>query len=82
MAGIVLAEAGNAIIYRSVPWAHSITSLKTQSFPKGAVPRHLMQYLFKKGGDPATCARETMGMAGSTRVRGMNACISRLLKRG
>ena len=82
MAGISLAEAGNAIIYRSVPWAKSITSLKTRSFPKGSVPRHLMAYLFKKGGDPATCARETVGMAGSARIHSMNACISRLRRKG
>jgi len=82
VAGIALTEAGNAIIYQSVPWAHHITSLKTQSFPKGAVPKHLMAYLFKTGGDPATCARETIGLAGANRVRSMNACISRLKKRG
>lgn len=82
MAGIALTEAGNAIIYRSVPWARTITSLKTQSFPKGAVPRHLLPFLFKPGGDPATCARETVDLAGAARVRGMNACISRLKKKG
>jgi len=82
MAGIMLAEAGNAIVYRSVPWAHTIVSLKTQSFPKGAVPKHLMAFLFKKGGDPATCARETADLSGSARVRSMNACISRLKGKG
>jgi len=81
MAGIMLTEAGNAIVYRSVPWARTITSLKTQSFPKGAVPPHLMGYLFKPGGDPATCARETQALAGASRVRAMNSCISRLRKR-
>lgn len=82
MAGIVLAEAGNAIIYQSVPWSKNIISLKTQSFPKGSVPRHLLPYLFKTGGDPATCARETVGLAGANRVRSMNACVSRLRKKG
>jgi len=82
MAGIMLAQAGDAIVYRSVPWARTIVSLKTQSFPKGAIPRHLMPYLFKKGGDPATCARETVDLAGAARVRAMNACISRLKKKG
>jgi len=82
VAGIALTEAGNAIIYQSVPWSKNIVSLKTASFPKGAVPRHLLPYLFKPGGDPATCARETVGMAGAARVRGMNACISRLKKKG
>jgi len=81
MAGIMLTEAGNAIVYQSVPWARHITSLKTQSFPKGAIPAHLSGYLFKAGGDPATCARETLGKAGATRVRAMNACISRLKKK-
>ena len=80
MAGIALTEAGNAIIYSSVPWAHKMVSLKTQSFPKGAVPAHLMSYLFKAGGAPTTCAKETSGKSGATRVRAMNACVSRLLK--
>ena len=76
-----LLQAGNAIIYNSVPWSKRLISLKTRSFPKGAVPAHLMGYLFAKGGDPATCARETMDKAGATRVHAMNACISRLRKR-
>ena len=78
MAGIMLTDAGNAIVYQSVPWARHIVSLKTQSFPKGAVPPHLSGYLFTKGGDPATCARETINLKGSTRVRSMNACVSKL----
>jgi len=82
MAGIPLTAAGNAIIYPSVPWSRRLFSLKTQSFPKGAVPRHLLGYLFKAGGDPATCARETVGKSGATRVLAMNSCISRLRKRG
>jgi len=82
MAGILLTNAGNAILYNSVPWSHRLVSLKTQSFPKGAVPRHLLSYLFKKGGDPATCARETVDKSGAARVLAMNACISRLKKKG
>lgn len=82
MAGIALTEAGSAIIYPAVPWSRRLFSLKTASFPKGAVPRHLLQYLFKKGGDPATCARETAELSGAARVRGMNSCISRLKKKG
>ncbi|MBA7701807.1 hypothetical protein ES703_110553 [subsurface metagenome] len=82
MAGILLTNAGNAIIYPSVPWSRRLFSLKTQSFPKGSVPRHLMGYLFKKGGDPATCARETADKSGAARVISMNACISRLKKKG
>jgi len=81
MAGILLTNAGNAILYNSVPWSHRIVSLKTQSFPKGAVPAHLLGYLFEKGGDPATCARETADKSGAARVISMNACISRLRKR-
>lgn len=76
MAGILLNQAGNAIVYRSVPWAHSIFSLKIQSFAKGSVPAHLVGFLFKKGGDPAACAAETKGMSGAARVLGMNACVS------
>lgn len=81
MAGIPLNEAGNAIVYPSVPWSHRLFSLKTASFPKGAVPAHLMGYLFERGGDPATCARETADKSGATRVRAMNSCISRLRKK-
>lgn len=78
MAGILLTQAGSAIVYPSVPWSHRLFSLKTQSFPKGAIPPHLDGYLFKKGGDPATCARETADKSGAARVISMNACISRL----
>ena len=81
MAGIPLNQAGNAILYNSVPWSHRLVSLKTQSFPKGSVPRHLMGHLFKPGGDPATCARETADKRGATRVHAMNACISKKLKK-
>jgi len=76
MAGISLTEAGNAIVYPAVPWSKRLFSLKTRSFPKGSVPRHLLQYLFKKGGVPATCARETADKAGAARVHAMNACVS------
>ena len=76
-----LLQAGNAILYNSVPWSKRLVSLKVRSFPKGAVPAHLMSFLFAKGGDPATCARETIGKAGATRVHAMNSCISRLKKR-
>jgi len=82
MAGIPLSAAGDAIVYPSVPWSRRLFSLKTQSFPKGAVPRHLLPFLFKAGGDPATCARETIAKSGATRVRSMNSCISRLRKKG
>jgi len=81
MAGISLVEAGKGIIYQSVPWAHNITSLKRASFPKGSVPDHLVPYLFKKGGIPATCASETANLSGASRVRAMNACVSAKKKR-
>jgi len=80
LAGIPLTAAGNAIIYNSVPWSHRLVSLKTQSFPKGAVPDHLMPYLFKKGGVPASCARETADKSGAARVHAMNSCVSVALK--
>ena len=80
MAGIPLTAAGNAIIYNSVPWSHRLVSLKTQSFPKGAVPSHLMPYLFKPGGVPAECARKTADKSGAARIHGMNACVSVALK--
>ncbi len=82
MAGILLTAAGNAIVYPAVPWSKRLFSLKTQSFPKGAVPRHLLSFLFKKGGAPATCAAETRDKSGAARVMVMNSCISRLLKKG
>ncbi|GAI72367.1 unnamed protein product [marine sediment metagenome] len=82
MAGIPLTMAGEAIVYPAVPWSKRLFSLKTRSFPKGAVPRHLLGFLFKKGGDPATCAKETVDKRGATRVVAMNACISRLRKKG
>ena len=76
MVGVRISEAGNAIIYRSVPWAKSPFSLKRESFPKGAVPPHLRPYLFKKGGIPAQCAAETANLKGAARVTAMNACVS------
>jgi len=82
MAGIPLAAAGNAIVYPAVPWSKRLFSLKTRSFPAGAVPRHLIQFLFKKGGVPATCARETTDKSGAARVLAMNSCVSVALKKG
>ena len=81
MAGIPLTNAGQAILYPSVPWSKRLVSLKTASFPKGSVPTHLLGYLFEKGGDPATCARETSDKRGPARVFAMNSCISRLRKK-
>ena len=81
MAGIPLAAAGNAIVYPAVPWSRRLFSLKTQSFPKGAVPRHLLGFLFKKGGVPATCAKETADKSGAARVQAMNSCVSMALKK-
>lgn len=78
---VSLLQAGNAILYNAVPWSKRLVSLKTRSFPKGAVPGHLIGFLFEKGGDPATCARETADKSGATRVQAMNSCISRLRKR-
>jgi len=82
MAGIRLTEAGKAIVYQSVPWAKRPTSLKKESFPKGAVPAHLVKYLFKKGGVPAQCAKETEDAKGTARVTAMNACVSARKKLG
>jgi len=81
MAGISLTNAGNAIVYPSVPWSKRLFSLKTRSFPKGSVPRHLLAFLFKKGGVPAGCARETADKAGAARVHAMNACVSAALRK-
>ncbi|HUU65413.1 MAG TPA: hypothetical protein VMW37_04830 [Dehalococcoidales bacterium] len=78
---VSLNNAGNAILYNAVPWSHRLISLKTRSFPKGSVPKHLMQYLFKKGGVPATCARETANKSGAARVHAMNSCVSTALRK-
>jgi hypothetical protein len=82
MAGILLTNAGKAILYNSVPWSHRLVSLKTESFPKGAVPSHLVSYLFTKGGVPASCARETADKSGAARVLAMNSCVSKAIKGG
>jgi len=81
MAGITLSQAGEAIIYPAVPWSKRLFSLKTRSFPKGSVPRHLVQYLFSKGGIPAGCARETADKSGAARVHAMNSCVSTALRK-
>ena len=81
MAGIPLAAAGNAIVYPAVPWSRRLFSLKTRSFPAGSVPRHLLGFLFKKGGVPATCAKETADKSGAARVLAMNSCVSMALKK-
>jgi len=82
MAGIALTAAGNAIVYPAVPWSKRLFSLKVRSFPKGSVPRHLVQFLFKKGGVPATCARDTADKSGAARVHAMNSCVSTALRKG
>jgi len=81
VAGITLAQAGEAIVYPAVPWAKRLFSLKIRSFPKGSVPRHLVGFLFKKGGVPASCAKETADKAGAARVHAMNSCVSSALRR-
>jgi len=81
MAGIALSQAGEAIVYPAVPWSKRLFSLKTRSFPKGSVPRHLAPFLFKKGGVPATCARETADKSGAARVHAMNSCVSSALRK-
>ena len=78
---VALINAGNAILYNSVPWSKRLVSLKTRSFPKGAVPAHLIGFLFERGGIPASCARETAGKSGAARIHSMNSCVSRALKR-
>lgn len=77
MAGIRLSEVSDAIAYNPVPWSRKFPTIKTASFPKGAIPPHLREYLFKKGGIPAKCAAETADLAGAARVTAMNACVSR-----
>jgi len=78
---VSLTQAGEAIVYAAVPWSKRLFSLKVRSFPKGSVPRHLVQYLFSKGGVPASCARETAGKSGAARVHAMNSCVSTALRK-
>jgi len=78
---VSLLQAGNAILYNSVPWSKRLVSLKTRSFPKGSVPPHLSGFLFSRGGVPAECARETADKSGATRVHAMNSCVSARLRR-
>ena len=78
---ISLSQAGEAIIYPSVPWSHRLFSLKIRSFPKGSVPKHLAAFLFKKGGVPAKCAAETKDKSGAARVHAMNSCVSAALRK-
>ena len=81
VAGIPLSMAASAIVYNSVPWAKHSFSLKTESFPKGAVPAHLASHLFKAGGVPAECARKTVNLSGKNRIHSMNSCVSQALRR-
>ncbi|KKN37287.1 hypothetical protein LCGC14_0765250 [marine sediment metagenome] len=81
MAGISLSQAGEAIVYPSVPWSKRLFSLKIRSFPKGSTPRHLVPFLFKKGGVPSSCARETADKSGAARVHAMNSCVSTALRK-
>jgi hypothetical protein len=78
---VSLLQAGDAILYNSVPWSRRLVSLKIRSFPKGSVPKHLLSFLFKAGGAPATCARETADKSGASRIHAMNACVSRQLRK-
>lgn len=81
MAGILLTNAGNAILYNAVPWSHRLVSLKSESFPKGSIPPHLRSYLFTRGGVPAKCAQETANKSGAARIQAMNSCVSLALGR-
>lgn len=78
---VSLSAAGNAIIYPSVPWSRRLFSLKTRSFPKGAIPWPLVGMQFEKGGLPARCARDTADKSGAARVHAMNSCVSQALKK-
>lgn len=76
--------AGNAFISKGPPWARRFGGLKLGrlGFPPGTLPKHLIPYLFKKGGIPATCAAETVKLTGANRVMSMNTCVARLAAKG
>jgi len=72
---------GQAYVRKGPPWAKKGggVALGRLGFPPGTLPKHLTPYLFKKGGIPAQCARETADLAGrAERVFKMNACVARL----
>jgi len=71
--------AGNAYITKGPPWAKRFGGLKLGrlGFPPGTLPPKLKPYLFKKGGVPAECARETADLTGADRVMAMNVCVAR-----
>lgn len=79
MAGIPLNEMGNAIAYKSVPWANSQISIKRQSFPKGETPPHLRPFTDDLAQAARQCATQTEGLRGADRVRAMNGCVSQQL---
>jgi len=71
---------GQAYVSKGPPWAKKGGGVRLGrlGFPPGTLPSHLRPYLFKKGGIPAECARETAHLAGSAeRIFKMNACVSR-----
>lgn len=72
--------AGNAYISKGPPWAKRFGGLRLGrlGYAPGTLPPQLSPFLFTKGGDPATCARETANLSGANRVMSMNVCIARL----
>jgi hypothetical protein len=74
---------GGIIVYKSVPWAKrgkALLSIKTQSFPKGAVPPHLVPYVERFKSAVAECRGKIVKGRGSATVQGFNACLSARLR--
>ena len=73
---------GGIIVYKSVPWARrgkALLSIKMASFPKGAVPAHLVSYVDRFKSAVANCRAKIVKGRGAATVQGFNACLSAAL---
>jgi len=80
MAGIPLSDINRAIGTTPVPWAKKSIVLKRASFPKGAIPPHLVPYTERFKSAVAECKGKIKKGQGAATVQGFNACISAALK--
>jgi len=70
---------GGIIVYKSVPWAKrgkALLSIKMASFPKGAVPPHLIPYVDRFISAVGQCRPKIVKGRGAATVQGFNACLS------
>lgn len=76
MAGIPLKDVARAIATSPVPWAKKVLVIKRASFPKGAIPPHLVSYTEKFKSAVAACRGSIKKGQGAATVQGFNACVS------